>query len=273
MIDQITPVTEDELHAYVDGELPADRRDSVEAWLGSHPEDTAQVAACRAQADAIRARYGGIVNEPVPAALKLDRLARSGRRASIGMAAAVAAVAFLLGGIAGWAARELTAAVPARPDAFTADALTAHRLYIAEVRHPIEVKAEEKHLVPWLSRRVGTTLRAPDLGSFGLKLLGGRLLPGPSGPAALFMYEGANGERFTLYSSAQRQPQMAFRYTVLDKFAAIHWVESEIGFVMSGPADRERLGKIAQSAYEQLEVRDPARQRSDNGQLMSRRGS
>jgi anti-sigma factor RsiW len=273
MIDQITPVTEDELHAYVDSELPADRRDAVEAWLGSHAEDAAQVAAWRAQADAIRARYGGIVNEPVPSALKLDRLARSDRRASIGMTAAAALVAFLLGGIAGWAARDASIVAPARLDAFASEALSAHRLYIAEVRHPIEVKAGERHLVPWLSKRVGTTLRAPDLGGFGLKLLGGRLLPGPTGPAALFMYEGANGERFTLYSSAQRQPQAAFRYTLLDKFAAVHWVEGEIGFVMSGPADRERLGKIAQSAYEQLEVRDPTRRRSDNDQLMSRRGS
>jgi anti-sigma factor RsiW len=269
MIDQITPVTEDELHAYVDGEVPDDRRGAVESWLETHPEDAAQVAAWRAQADAIRARYSGVVNEPVPASLKLDRLARSGRRASLGLTAAVAMIAFLVGGVAGWAVRDVSVVAPVRLDAFTTEALTAHRLYIAEVRHPIEVKAGEQHLVPWLSRRVGTALRTPDLGSFGLKLLGGRLLPGPNGPAALFMYEGANGERFTLYSSAQRQPQMSFRYTVIDKFAAVHWVESEIGFVMSGPADRDRLGKIAQSAYEQLETR----QRSDNSQLMSRRGS
>ena len=38
MIDRDSPVTEHELHAYVDGEIPADRRDAVEAWLGSHPE-------------------------------------------------------------------------------------------------------------------------------------------------------------------------------------------------------------------------------------------
>ena len=90
---------------------------------------------------------------------------------------------------------------------FTSDALGAHRLYIGEVRHPIEVKAEEAHLLPWLSRRLGTTLRAPDLGAFGLKLLGGRLLPGLSSPAALFMYEGANGERFTIYCSKLEAPR------------------------------------------------------------------
>ena len=45
------PVTEEELHAYVDGELAQDRRGAVEAWLGTHAEDAARVAAWRAQAD------------------------------------------------------------------------------------------------------------------------------------------------------------------------------------------------------------------------------
>lgn len=272
MADHITPVTEDELHAYVDDELPADRRHAVESWLQAHPEDAAQVAAWRAQADAIRARYSAVANEPIPRALRLDRLIRSGRRISIWPAAAAAVVAFLIGGAAGWTAREASAVAPARFDTFASEALSAHRLYIAEVRHPIEVRAEERHLVPWLSKRVGTTLRAPDLSGFGLKLLGGRLLPGPNGPAALFMYEGANGERFTLYGSPQRQPQAAFRYTVADKFAAIHWIESGIGFVMSGPDDRERLSKIAHTAHDQLDVGPPTR-RSDIDHVMSRRGS
>ena len=63
-------------------------------------------------------------------------------------------------------------------ETFPNDALAAHRLYIGEVRHPIEVRAAEAHLLPWLSRRLGTTVRAPDLTAFDLTLLGGRLLPG-----------------------------------------------------------------------------------------------
>src|SRR5262245_10261371 len=143
MVDHITSVTEDELHAYVDGELPADRRDAVEAWLEAHPDDAAQISAWRAQADAIRARYGDIVNEPVPASLRVDRLARTGRRAVLGWTTAAAIVAFLLGGAAGWFVRDASLVAPGRIDAFTTEALSAHRLYIAEVRHPIEVKAGE----------------------------------------------------------------------------------------------------------------------------------
>lgn len=273
MVDKNLPVTEDELHVYVDGELPADRRQAVETWLASHPEDAARVAAWRAQAESIRARYGAVASEPVPKRLALARITRS-RRSWTAAAAAAVLVAFIAGGVTGWAARGAsTEAPPSAFQMFAAEALAAHRLYIAEVRHPIEVTAAESHLVPWLSRRVGTSLRAPDLEAFKLKLLGGRLLPGPNGPAALFMYEGPSGERFTLYASKLPAPQTAFRYSVTDRFSAAHWVESEIGYVLSGPPDRERLGKIAQAVYEQMEQRAPASGRTSVDQLISRRGS
>ena len=37
MTDSKIPVTEDELHAYIDNELPPERRGDVEAWLAAHP--------------------------------------------------------------------------------------------------------------------------------------------------------------------------------------------------------------------------------------------
>jgi len=272
MVDHHSPVTDDELHVYVDGELPADRRDAVEAWLASHPEDAARVAAWRAQADAIRARYGSIVHEPVPDRLTLDRITRS-RRSWAAIAAAAALVAFVGGGVAGWMARGASAAAPNSFERMTSEALGAHRLYIGEVRHPIEVRAEENHLLPWLSRRLGTTLRAPDLGAFDLKLLGGRLLPGISGPAALFMYESASGERVTLYCSRLQEARTAFRYAETDKFGAVHWIESGYGWVVSGPMDKPRLKGIATAAYDQIENRAPPATRSSIDQLISRRGS
>ena len=79
MVDHNTAVNEDELHVFVDGELPADRKLAVEAWLASHPDDAARVAAWRAQADAIRARYGAVIDEPVPDRLTLKKIMRSRR--------------------------------------------------------------------------------------------------------------------------------------------------------------------------------------------------
>lgn len=255
-----TPVTPDELHAFVDGELPADRHEAVNAWLATHPDDAALVAAWRAQADTIRARYGSVAGEPVPERLALANVMRSSApswRSVAAAAAAAAVMAFLVGGVAGWMARGASASAPTNFEAFTNDALAAHRLYIGEVRHPIEVRAAEAHLLPWLSRRIGTAIRAPELSSFDLTLLGGRLLPGLHGPAALFMYESASGERFTLYCSRLSLERTGLRYNANEQFAAIHWIEGGYGYVVSGPTDKLRLKAIARSAYEQMENRPP----------------
>ena len=57
---------------------------------------------------------------------------------------------------------------------------------MVEVRHPVEVPGSERaHMTQWLSKRLGSELRVPDLQSIGLKLVGGRLLPGPTGAGRL----------------------------------------------------------------------------------------
>lgn len=256
MPDQNISVTEDEIHAYVDGELPVERRAAVEAWLASHPEDAARVASWRAMADEIRARYGAVADEPVPPRLNLDRLASKPARWAAGIAAAVL-VAFALGGGVGWFAHGASAAVSLADPAqvLRGEAVAAHQLYIREVRHPIEVRANEAHLLPWLSRRLGTTLTAPDLATFGLTLLGGRLLPGVEGPAALFMYESASGERVTIYCSPLKAPSTSFSYRDGDKMASIGWVADNYGWVVSGPQDKGRLKQVATSAWQQMETR------------------
>jgi len=136
----------------------------------------------------------------------------------------------------------------------TSDAIDAHQLYTVEVRHPVEVPASDAdHLVKWLSKRVGYDLPAPDLTRLGLKLVGGRLLPGPTGAAAFFMYENASGERFTIYSSRSNGPDTAMHYNVSGKSSAFYWVDGDVAYVVSGSADRDVLSKVAAAAYEQFD--------------------
>jgi anti-sigma factor RsiW len=252
-------VSEEELHAYVDGELPPERNEAVAAWLCAHPDDAALVGAWRAQADSIRARYADIAGEPLPDRLKIETLMRVGRSAGrrwMTMAAAASVSAFLLGGSVGWVAH--SASVPSRNgfEVVTADALQAYKLYVVEVRHPVEVPGDERaHMTQWLSKRIGYSLNIPDLQPLGLKLVGGRLLPGPTGAAAAFyMYEGKSGERFTLYcAKASASPETALRYKDEDRVAAFYWVDDKVAYVVSGPADRDRLEKITKSVYEQID--------------------
>jgi len=252
MIDRDSPVTEDELHAYIDGELPNERKEVVASWLAAHPEQAALVASWRAQAESIRARYGAIVEEPVPDRLMLDRVLKHDRangRSWAAMVAAAAVVAFVVGGAAGWMARGASAAAPTSFDVFASEALDAYKLYVVEVRHPVEVPGNERaHMTQWLSKRLGQDLRP-----IGLKLVGGRLLPGPTGAAAFYMYESASGDRFTIYCAKSGEPQTALRYTSEEQFAAFYWVDDKIAYVVSGPADRERLESVTKAIYEQVD--------------------
>src|SRR3981081_2144316 len=100
MTDRDLPVADDDLHAYVDGELPPDRLAAVEAWLSTHPQDMARVAAWRSLADVIRARYGVVATERVPARLSLRQIERAGRSGG-GLAGAAAVERFVVGGWGG----------------------------------------------------------------------------------------------------------------------------------------------------------------------------
>src|SRR3981081_1012754 len=72
MTDPNIPVTEDELHAYVDNELPAERRGDVEAWLLTHPDEAGRVQSWRTMADALHARYDSVADEAVPKRLEVE---------------------------------------------------------------------------------------------------------------------------------------------------------------------------------------------------------
>src|ERR1700688_1232138 len=252
MTDPRIPVTEDELHAYVDDELPAERRGDVETWLSAHPDDAERVRSWREMAEALHARYDSVADEPVPQRLSIARLARAPRKWMYGAIAATL-LAFIAGGGTGWLARG-AAASPSTFQNFTVDALDAHKLYVVEVRHPVEVPGSERtHLQQWLTKRCGWDVRAPDLGATGLKLVGGRLLPGPSGPASFLMYESTSGERFTVYTARAEAETTQMRYAKHDNDGALFWADRGVGYVVSGGSDRERLTQIAPLVYDQTE--------------------
>jgi len=254
MNEREIPVTEDELHAYVDGELPAERLTSVESWLAAHQDDAERVHAWRAMGEEMHRRYDAVMDEPIPRRMDPERLVWKSR-GRLWSAAAAAALAFVVGSGAGWMARNAFATGLDPVEVLRGEAITAHKLYTGEVRHPIEVSGQEDHLIPWLSKRVGTTLRAPDLTAQGFRLLGGRLLPGLSAPAALFMYESANGERVTLYCTTVKSPTLPMSYREDGTAASVRWTEDDYGWVVSGPANRDRLKTVAAAAYSQIESR------------------
>jgi anti-sigma factor RsiW len=87
------------------------------------------------------------------------------------------------------------------------------------------------------------------------------------------MYEGPTGERYTLYCAQSDLPESALRYRAAGAVAAYYWIDDNRAYVVSGPADRDRLLKVAQSAYDQLEGRAKSSRSDEALQPKSLRGS
>ena len=254
MNDRTPPVTEDDLHAYVDGRLDPARAAAVETHLAAHPEDAERVAAYQWQNERLRAAFAELPLAPEPARLRAAaRASRGGWR--VPALAATAAMLLLVAGLGGgWFLRGVIAPPAAETASLARLASAAHRVYAVEVRHPVEVRAEEEHLVRWLSKRVGVPLIAPDLGRFGFSLMGGRLLPaGEGGAAAQFMYEDAAGRRITSYFSTNpKGGETAFRFVSENGLSAFYWLDGPLGYVLVGEIGREELLELSRAVYQQL---------------------
>ncbi|GIX27679.1 anti-sigma factor family protein [Pelomicrobium sp. G1] len=244
------PVVEADLHAYLDGELPPERRPEVQAHLAAHAEDAARLAAYAEQKRALHASYDAVMDEPVPQRL---RPTAGGRRVLVWRAAAAAAW-MVLGGAIGWSLKPPSQPASSAPETLARRAAVAHTVYTPEVRHPVEVGAEqEQHLVAWLSKRLGAPVKAPSLAAEGYVLVGGRLLADEAGPAAQFMYENAQGQRLTLYVRRRAEAgETAFRFAQEGGVAIFYWIDREFGYALSGNLAKEELQRLAFAAYRQL---------------------
>jgi anti-sigma factor RsiW len=241
------------LHAYVDGELAGDMRAEVEAYLKADIDAAHRVEAWRRQKEALNQAFSSISEESLPPKL-IAALNRRPAQSRFWLAMAAACVAFLiLGGVGGW---YLSQDHGARLAASLADrAIVAHEVYAVEVKHPVEVGANDKeHLAAWLSKRLGQPIKIPDLSSEGYALLGGRLLAGEDRPAAQLMYEDQAKRRITIFLSANPQNgDSAFQLEKKDNLIACYWLDGPFGFAIAGELDMPKAMHLAQVVYDEFE--------------------
>lgn len=248
------PISEQDLHAYIDGELDAARAAEVEAFLAENPAEAERVRHFRQQNAALRRLFDPIVEEPVASRFEHFSSARTRNWRALGRYGAIAA-SLVLALALGWTLRGLTSP-PGAARSLAQQALIAHAVYAPEVLHPVEVGAnEEAHLSRWLTKRLGVGVKAPDLKAAGYELVGGRLLPNAPKPAAQFMYQNATGSRLTLFiTPEQKGGETAFRYREEGGLGAFYWIDRNTGYALSGEADRATLLRVAELAYHALDA-------------------
>jgi anti-sigma factor RsiW len=263
------PVTEADLQAWVDAALPAARRAEVEGWLASQPAEAERLGAYLEQKQALKSLFDPVLDEPLPeglAALASPPPAAVVERPpkpllerwSLQRIAAGVLIA-LVGGMAGWTTHDRypsAESLAKSPLSLPRRAAVAHAVFSPDVRRPVEVSAEnEDQLVAWLSKRLGTAVRPPKLGTLGFELIGGRLLPGNSGPVAQFMYQDATGQRLTLYVSTDNATNQdsAFRFAKEGQVNVFYWIDGKFGYALSAGIDKGKLAQIATAVYDQLD--------------------
>ncbi len=271
-------VTEADLHAYVDGLLSDARSEEVAAYLAARPEELARIHAYCEQNEGLRALFNPVLDEAVPPRLTTgleDRASLSSFSLSSSLTPAYLRFAAglliaIVSGAGGWVLHGstqtgvLAGATIKNGDThialagFARQAAIAHGVYTPDVRHPVEIGADqEDQLVTWLSKRTGADMHPPKLGELGYELVGGRLLPGESGsPVAQFMYQDAGGQRLTLYVSTDQaqNKDTGFRFAQQGTVNVFYWIDGKFGYALSGGVNKGELAKIAHVVYEQLDV-------------------
>ena len=265
------PITEADVHAYVDRQLTTERSALVEQFLATRPEEQERVRDWQHQNALLHDLLDPVVDETLPMGLPLKPAAQAipwrGLAAGVMVAVLSGGSAWSLRGYMDADAARLTfanragsrSAALASSDGeltgFAHRAAVAHVVYSPDVRRPVEVGADqEPALVTWLSKRMGSAVKPPSLASLGYELIGGRLLPGDKGPVAQFMYGAAGGQRLTLYVTREvpGQDNTAFRFGNDGPVNVFYWIEDHFGYAISAGADRAELMKVSQEVYRQL---------------------
>jgi anti-sigma factor RsiW len=193
-----------------------------------------------------RARIVGHVGErphkpgEPPAALARKGRARA-RRMLPGLAAAVAlwaGAAILLSGNGG---------AP-----FAKAATAAYRTFAEGRARPVEIATTDRDaLNRWFSAQMSGAAPIPDLKTSGLALIGGRIVPGASSPAAFLIYESPRRERFAIAMEAvDAPPETDLAIDDSGGVLCASWTGAGHSFAIVGRASRGRLAELARLVRE-----------------------
>lgn len=249
------PITEDDLHAYVDQALAPERRAEVAAYLDDHPDVATRIAGFAGQRDLLRAALAPIADEPLPASLNLARMIETRRqRPSMIRWAAAAVLLLCLGGAAGWMARSALQPLPGGLVALAQEATDSYNVYAPDQVRPVELRASDStQLTQWVSNRLHQAIKVPDLSPSGYRLMGGRLIATSHGPAAMFMYDDDHGERLVMLTRPMNKADQNAPMTAQSKgdVAGFVWADGGTGYSLVGQAPAESLRSIANEVRKQ----------------------
>jgi anti-sigma factor RsiW len=276
------PVSEAELHGFVDGDMDRVRREAVQAFLAASPADAARVETWQRQNETIRAAFVPVETGPLPWSLPLapgaEGVAATGHAAGrqaepsgshswrarwfarlIGLSFACGA---LLAASAAYLAGHVNAPEAAPPssedpspvgmnDTFVTRAMSALRAFEpprAAVRlSPNSDGPGQDTAAPIL----------PNLPGEGLKLAGVRAMPGEQGQMSCLVYVRPDEANIALCVEKAGDPgETVPRVSGNFPSAAIHWRQKGANYALVGALPEARLRSLADRVHAQVEAFD-----------------
>jgi anti-sigma factor RsiW len=250
-------ISEEELHAFIDGELDKNRLAEIDGLVAADPALARRIALFRADKKQLSEVFGGLRAEPLPAEW-LERIEywSSQRRPAISKPyvpryaiAAIAATLLLISGF--WLVYERVGGP--NEDAIVAEALAARQNRVQAEETIASVPAaspEARNMV--VTTALAMDLKAPDLARLGYQLAAIRIYSGvPGGKAVELDYRNAQNRLFTLYI---RRPSSPPRVDLLERgdVRICIWQDDVVGTVMAGEMSAGEMARIASLAYSGL---------------------
>ena len=251
------PISEDDLHAYIDGRLDDARSAEVSAYLEKHPEVAGRFASYASQRDILRSALDPVAEEPVPTRLNISHMlaGRRQNRMSAWRLAAAAVVLLFAGGSAGWAVRagldQPTEGVLALAD----EASQTYAAFASDSIRPVEVRADRLvELVDWATERMGRKPMLPDLGKSGYRLMGGRIVATPHGPGLMLMYDDDRGSRLVMLTRPMTVDlNRKMTPHTEDDVEGWAWSMDGMGYSLVGSLPSDQLHPLADDVRRQID--------------------
>jgi anti-sigma factor RsiW len=243
----IDPITEAELHAYVDSQLDAARSLEVEEYLAQNPPLAARIMADMHARHLLRLAFLESDDRPSPSALSAARrLERALEWQRLAMRIRALAASIILVG-AGWFAHSdadlfRSGEAYARP-AFIEDAVRSHEA--ALVRSHLVSQRQTEDYDPQ-EIRAATGISLPSLPQ-DWRVIDTEIFPSSSGESVELTLEAGELGRVWLFASRPRGGADAIPLTAIrgPQSTTVYWQKKEAAFALTGSASEAALEKAA----------------------------
>ncbi|HEY5046692.1 MAG TPA: hypothetical protein VII49_01560 [Rhizomicrobium sp.] len=242
-----TEIRNEDLQAFIDGELDEEARATVEAEIAGDAVLAGMVANYRADKAMIADIYGAGRDEPLPcrwiATIEEETHRTNWRRAAVPIMALAAGIVLVFGLTIAFR----QSAIPTHGD-IVAEALAARAnevgpLAVIAVHSSADAQAQDRAM----AQALATPVKAPDLSRMGYRLVGIESYDAPAQSFEL-VYRDRSAHVFTLYlrrsSGAPRFDQF-----VENGLRVCIWQDDVVGAVMAGKMSAAQMQRLASLAY------------------------